>query len=189
MYLSENSISSAIRILSRRADSIKSCHCFCLFVLLSTFVSTSICQETPSGAITTETVVKVAVRAHSGVEAAITQWSATTEYLSHSFQDEGRISLPTFIKYHWDWCLYALIIVVGLTLLLLYIAKLNKTLKNLSNTLEQEVEERTCQLRQSNQQLIQENTERKRAEITLQESEHRYHRLFEDSPISYISCF
>jgi PAS domain S-box-containing protein len=56
-----------------------------LSVLLSTLVSTNVfAQDEKIRLPKTGNVARVAVRSHSGVEAAIKKWSATIDYLSHS---------------------------------------------------------------------------------------------------------
>ncbi len=56
-----------------------------LILLLSTFVGTNIIpRDQQNGSSKTGRVVKVAVRAHSGVEAAVKKWSATIDYLSNT---------------------------------------------------------------------------------------------------------
>ncbi len=56
--------------------------------------------------------------------------------------------------------------------------------RQLTQELEQRVEQRTAELRAVNEALKNEIAERKRAEAALKESEGRYRSLFEDSPIS-----
>lgn len=53
-------------------------------------------------------------------------------------------------------------------------------------TLEQQVEERTAELRQTNEKLKAEIIERKRMEEALQQATQRYRQLFEEAPVIYI---
>ena len=91
------------------------------------------------------------------------------ELKASPYEDHDEISLAAFIQRYWEWFLFGCIFVFGLTILLLYIARLNNKLTHLSANLELKVEQRACELRQSNQQLIIENKERKQAQETLQE--------------------
>lgn len=60
---------------------------FLLLVLLSVFIYTaSSAQEKQAISTDTTKVVKIAVRAHSGLEAARNKWTATADYLSNSIQ-------------------------------------------------------------------------------------------------------
>lgn len=60
-------------------------------------------------------------------------------------------------------------------------------LKNVQDSLEHRVAERTAQLTRSNAQLRVEIAERKEAENALRESEHRYRALYDDNPTMYFT--
>jgi signal transduction histidine kinase/DNA-binding response OmpR family regulator len=62
--------------------------------------------------------------------------------------------------------------------------RLHLRLRELTEHLEQAVDQRTQELTRANQQLEKEITERKQVEKDLKASEIRYRRLFEDSPVS-----
>ncbi len=63
-----------------------------------------------------------------------------------------------------------------------------EALKQAKEDLERKVEERTAELSESNEQLKKEISERIQAEEALRESEGKYRRLVENSPVGIISC-
>ncbi|MCK4561022.1 MAG: PhnD/SsuA/transferrin family substrate-binding protein [Calditrichia bacterium] len=91
------------------------------------------------------------------------------------YEDLGKITLASLIQQYWYWILLGFISVIVLIAVVIYVIRLNRKLnistielKESQNRLEQKVEERTSELRQSNQQLIKENKDRRRAEKALQ---------------------
>ncbi len=91
------------------------------------------------------------------------------------YKDLGKITLANLIQQYWHWILLGFIGIIVLVTVTIYVIRLNRKLnistielKKSRNILEQKVEERTSELRQSNQQLIKENKDRRQAEKALQ---------------------
>ncbi|MCK5136313.1 MAG: PhnD/SsuA/transferrin family substrate-binding protein [Bacteroidales bacterium] len=91
------------------------------------------------------------------------------------YKDLGKITLASLIQQYWPWILLGFIGIIILVAVTIYVIRLNRKLKistielrESRNILEQKVEERTSELRQSNQSLQKENMDRRQAEKALQ---------------------
>lgn len=103
------------------------------------------------------------------------------------YKNYGRITLSSAVRQHWPWVVLGAIMLLFMAAAMVFVSRLNRKLieshrllKRARIELERQVQERTGDLKRTNERLSREIDEHHQAEEARRESENRYKTIFEN---------